>query len=109
MTMFGDIYTKCDCGFGGDWFCASLSSHEFNRGTNPTARRDKDRNSEAKVYPHISGSYVFARIESTNTKKKFHYKDYESDKATFQAAIDWVNGFFLQKKTEGKQLSLLNI
>lgn len=99
---------KCGCGFGASWFCVEgYSSHEFNRGPNPTAKIHEDRNPEAIVSCHISGTYVYARIEVIKKTLKFHYKDYASDKAAFQAGIDWVNSFFMNKKSDQKQLSLL--
>lgn len=83
----------CQCGYGDHWYCYGnkLESHEFNRGDQPMARYQVDREPEAKVYGHISGKYAVARIHSDEpgNYKQFRYSAGGKEQA-FSDAIKFV-------------------
>lgn len=75
---------------GNNWFglYGRESCIEFNRGINPTAELQDDRNPLASVYRHIDGEKVIAKIYG-KPEKSFLYKESGYQKA-FELAKKYV-------------------
>jgi hypothetical protein len=87
---------------GNNWFLLYPygSALEYNKGTNPQAKYQADRNPQASVFRHIDGDKVLAVIYDNGRKEKpFFYKDSDRDQA-FQLARDYVEAYFMDKEIQ---------
>jgi hypothetical protein len=87
---------------GNHWFLLypDGSSLEYNKGANPLADYQADRNPQASVFRHIDGNKVLAVIYDDGRKEKpFFYKDSDREQA-FRLAKDYVEAYFKDKEIQ---------
>ncbi|MDO9239705.1 MAG: hypothetical protein Q8K07_19860 [Methylicorpusculum sp.] len=79
---------------GGNWYglYGGKESLEYNVGLNPTAKLHADRKPQARVFRHIDGNKVVARIEG-EPEQCFSYKKYGYKNAHVEAK-NFVENYF---------------